>query len=144
MMSPGSGAAVTSIAAFGPIADRAGWSRAWLLRWVRRLSSGDDLGEVDILVDDPAGEIGELHVVAAGVVAQLVERGGQLQAAVLGQDAFGLLDDDAAVEGELKLLVEQFPAVDGPLLQDADRRHVRECLPEGEVWLGKRDRKSVV
>ena len=47
--------------------------------------SCEDLGEVDILVDDPAGEIGELHVVAAGVVAQVVERGGQLQAAVLGR-----------------------------------------------------------
>ena len=73
------------------------------------MSSCDDLGEVDILVDDPAGETGELHVVAAGVVAQLVERGRQLQAAVLGQDTFGLLDDDTAVEGELKLLVEQSP-----------------------------------
>ena len=54
-----------------------------------RLSWSEDLGEIEILVVDAAGEFGELHVVAAGVVAKVLERGGRVQAAVLGRGVAG-------------------------------------------------------
>jgi hypothetical protein len=55
---------------------------------------------------------------------------------VLGEDAFGLFDDDAAGEGGLQLLVEDLAAADGAFLEDADGGDVGEGLAEGEVGGG--------
>jgi len=41
-----------------------------------------------------------------------------------GQDALGLFEDDAAVEGVLELLVDEVPVCGGSVLDEGDRRDV--------------------
>ena len=50
--------------------------------------------------------------------------------AALGDDALGLLDDDAAVEGGLELFGKGFALVNGAGLEKSDGGHVGEGLPE--------------
>jgi hypothetical protein len=92
--------------------------REWLLRLVRPLYCRENLGEVEFFVDDPPGEVGELEVVAAGVMAEPLERHRRGQLAVLRQDTLGLLDDDPAVQRGLQLLVEHLPTADGSVLKN--------------------------
>ena len=75
---------------------------------------------------------------SAGVAAQAVERGGHGELSVLGEDAFGLLDDDAAVECGLELFGDDLSVADGAFLQDADGGDVGQGLAEAEVGVGER------
>ncbi len=64
----------------------------------------------------------------AGVVAQ---RGKGLfhgEAQSLGHHAFGLLDNDAAVERHLELLVHELPLERGAVLENRDRGDIGESL----------------
>ena len=60
-----------------------------------------------------------------------------------GEDPFGLLDQDPAVERGLQLLGEDVAAVDGALLQQADGGDVGEGLPDAQLALVERARVDV-
>src|SRR5437763_422271 len=79
---------------------------------------GEDLGWAEFLLDDASCQVGEPQVMVAGVVAELFERVGRVEPAILCQDTLGLLNDDAVVERGLQLLVEHLAALDRPFLQD--------------------------
>lgn len=53
------------------------------------------------------------------------------------QDTLGLIDDGPAVEGPLEPLGEHLASPDRPLLQDADRGHVRQSLQDPGIGLGE-------
>ena len=56
--------------------------------------------------DGGLGDGGEAEVVVPGVVAQPVERLGQVDAVTFGDDAFGLFDHDPAGQRPGELLVD--------------------------------------
>jgi hypothetical protein len=89
-------------------------------------------------VDDVAGEVGEPLVSVAGVSAQQCEGLVHVQAEALGDPAFGLLDDDLAVECGLELLGEGLGVAHVPFLQQADGGDVGQCLPDAQVGLAER------
>ena len=70
----------------------------------------------------------EFEVVTARVATQGGEGAVHVDAKAYGEHAFGLFDHHSAVEGRLQLFGEHFPAADGPLLEQADRGDVHECL----------------
>jgi hypothetical protein len=57
----------------------------------------------------------------------------QLDALAFGHDPLGLLDDDAAAQGLLKVPGPGLRLGHGALLQDADGGHVRQRLTGGDV-----------
>jgi hypothetical protein len=83
-------------------------------------------------VDEVAGDIGEPLVAIAGVLAQHLEGMVDVDAETLGELAFGLLDDDPAVEGALELLA----GAPVSLLQQPDCGDVGQGLADTEVLLG--------
>ncbi len=88
--------------------------------------------------DDRAGHRGQRLSGAAGVGAH--EGEGRLHArSGLGrQDAFGLLDEDPAVQGGLQLLGERDVVADGALVQQADGGDVGQSLGDGEMVAAER------
>ena len=84
--------------------------------------------------EDVVGEVDEAEVVVAGVVAQRQERLVHVETRPLGHHPLGLLDDDAAVEGVLELLVHDLGLADDPMVQDGDGGDVGQGL--GRVHVG--------
>lgn len=86
--------------------------RAWLARLGGWLLGGwwcggaEKFGGGGAAVDDGGGEFGESVVVVAGVIAEEGEGFVGVDAVAFGKDALGLFDEDAAVEGGLKLVDE--------------------------------------
>jgi hypothetical protein len=70
-----------------------------------RRRGGSEGGDGEGAVDNVVGDVEQAEVVGAGVVAQCRERLFHVEALALGHHAFGLLDDDAAVEGVVQLFV---------------------------------------
>lgn len=67
------------------------------------------------------------------MAAQPLEGLVQADAVALGEDALGLLDEDATIEGVLELLCTLLGPRDLAFLQDAGRGHVGERLRESNV-----------
>src|SRR6266568_2010454 len=84
-------------------------------------------------VDEGLGQIGQAAVAGPGMVSQEGECLIHAQAEALGELAFGLLDDDPAVQRELELLVEGVAMLHAALVQQADGGHVGQGLPEAYV-----------
>jgi hypothetical protein len=91
-------------------------------RWGR--CSGKD----ETAFDHGASDVREELLVGTGVPAQEGERLFHADPVRLRDEALRLFDDDAAVERALELLLRQVRVLERPLLQDADRRDVGECL----------------
>ena len=85
-----------------------------------------------------AGDVGEALVGVPGVVAQQREGLVHVQAEPLGEPALGLLDDDPAVQRGLELLGQGLGAAHVLFLQQADRGHVGQCLPDAQFGLAER------
>jgi membrane protein len=96
----------------------------------RRPEVGSGLG----VGDDRVGDEPELLLAAPAVPAQQVEGGVDVDAVELGDDALGLLDHDAAVQGALQLGGQHLPPADRLLLQQPDGGDVGEGLED--VHLG--------
>ena len=64
----------------------------------------------------------------AGELPDRLERRADVDPAVLGDDALGLLDHGPGVQRQLELLREQGGPGDRPLLHDADRRGISQRL----------------
>ena len=93
-------------------------------------TSGSAEGEVCVGAgNEVAGDVSESLVAIAGVLAQRSEGLVHVEAATLGELAFGLLDDDPAIEGCLELLGAGLAAVHVPLMEQPDGGDVGECLP---------------
>jgi hypothetical protein len=75
-------------------------------------------------VDDIAGQVAEPLLAGTGVCAEQGECLCEVDLAAFGEYAFGLFDDDAAVEGGLQLLGEHLLSAEGAFLQDADGGYV--------------------
>jgi hypothetical protein len=56
----------------------------------------------------------------------------------LGEPAFGLLDDDPAVQCHLELLGEGLGAAHVPFLKQADGGNVRQRLPDAQLGRAER------
>lgn len=71
-------------------------------------------------VDDVAGEVDQAQVVVAGVGAHVVEGGVGVGFVAGGQEAFGLFDDGAGVQGFFELGADGAVLVEGALLEQGD------------------------
>jgi len=67
------------------------------------------------------------------VVAELAEGLSHVQPEPLGELSLGLLDHDPAVQRGLKLLVQDVAAPHAALVQQADRGHVGQRLPDAHI-----------
>jgi hypothetical protein len=83
--------------------------------------------------DEVAGYVREALVGVAAVVAQQSEGLVHVDAEALGEFAFGLLDDDPAVQGGLELLGDGFAAAHVAFLQQADGGDIGEGLAHADV-----------
>ena len=90
--------------------------------------------------DKVAGDLGEPQVAGAGVIAQQLEGLVHVDAQPLGELTLGLLDDDPAGQGGLKLLGDRLAAPHVPLVQQADRGHISQRLADAQVCLAQRPR----
>ena len=79
----------------------------------------------------------ELLVGVAGVGAEGVEGGVQLDAAALGEHALGLLDGDTAVQRTLELLVKQTGFGKAAFLEEADGGDIGKSLTDLDLGLGQ-------
>src|SRR5581483_6329416 len=86
----------------------------WSGWWYRRV------GEVGGVVDDRSCYLGEQSVVVAGVGAHQRECLGEADVLAFGEDAFGLFDQHAAIEGDLELFGDHLAVSQGADLQEAD------------------------
>src|SRR4051794_31929672 len=105
------------------------------LRGRRCLRGGEVLGARD----DRSCEVGELAVVGAGVAAQGGERLVHVDVQPLGEDALGLLDQNAAVQCGLQLNDHGVGLEIGAMLQDGGGGDVGQRLGDpnvGEVETG--------
>ena len=91
-------------------------------------------------IDEVVGDVFQRAAGASGLLAQFHEGLVDGDAEALGEDTFGLFDDDSAVEGLLKLVGERFALGDDVLLEDAERCRVRQGLHEGSVSVTQRPR----
>ena len=80
-----------------------------------------------------ASDVDEPEVVVAGVVAQPRERLLHVEAKPLGQHTFGLLDDDAAVQSIVELLVHDLGLLGSAVLENGDGGDVGESLGGDDV-----------
>ncbi|GGM25795.1 hypothetical protein GCM10010129_82900 [Streptomyces fumigatiscleroticus] len=78
--------------------------------------------EGDGAVDHVAGQVGDAHLVAAGVGAQPLEGGAGIDAVVGGEVALGLVDDAAGGVGLLQLHTHGAVVVQAGLLEQGDGR----------------------
>jgi hypothetical protein len=102
-------------------------------------------GALECLGAERAGEEGsghgaELLVCVAGTGAEEVERGVHLDATALREHALGLLDDDAAVQRALELVVHQTCFANAAFLEEADGGDICERLTDLDPVWGQRGR----
>lgn len=105
------------------------------------LASGSPVCGLEVgegALDDFCRHRAELQMVAAGVVAHQGEGGVESHVRARGEDAFGLLDQEAVVEWALQLLGQDLPGSDGALLQECDGGDVAKRLLEVDVLLAQR------
>src|SRR5882724_9216337 len=92
------------------------WALVGTSRLVAEAVSGVEGGCGQGPVDEMPGDVGEEEVVVAGVVAEAGEGFFHGQGGPFGEDAFGLFDDDAAVEGAGELFVDDLGFAGGAVL----------------------------
>ena len=107
------------------------------------LLRGIEGGRGEGAVDDVVGDVDQPEVVVAGVVAQRGEGLFHVEAGAFGDHALGLLDDDAAVEGVVELLVDDLGLERGAVLEDGDGGDVGEGLGGVDVGLSHLARLGV-
>src|SRR3954454_12061914 len=83
----------------------------------------------DLTPDDGSGDFAELSVVVTGIAPDPVERDLHADAEPLGDDPLRLLDHDPAVQRVLQLIGELCAATRGLLMEDRERRQMRQRLP---------------
>ena len=96
-------------------------------------SGAGDGGRAGRADNDGMGDVAEPLVGTPGVAADDRERLVDADSAGLRHRAFGLFDDDPAVQRAVELFGEDFAAADGPLLQQPDRGDVGERLADLDV-----------
>lgn len=85
-------------------------------------------------------DVGQAHVVVAGIGPQLLKGLPHVEPTLLGQHALGLLDDDAARQCALQLPDELVIAVDGPFLEQTDGGDVGQGLSDVALFVGQGSR----
>jgi hypothetical protein len=78
-------------------------------------------------------DVDEEKIVGAGMAAQPREGLLHVESSPLGNDAFGLLDHDAAVEGVVELLDHDVGLYGGAVLEDGDRGDIGKGLGGDDV-----------
>src|SRR5438477_13035326 len=89
-------------------------------------------------VDDLSGRVAQQAVVRPGVSPQELESGVDADMIALGDNAFGLLDQDARFQRALELGSDDERVVQGAFLENADRRDVGERLRDLLVFGAER------
>ncbi len=111
-------------------------------RRVRRLDSGGRrLVEAKRSFDDLGRDVDEAPVVGAGVGPEHREGLSDIDPIPFGDDTFCLLDDDAAVQGDVQLFVDHLSLDGRVVLQDGNGRDVGEGLGQGDVVRGRATRR---
>jgi hypothetical protein len=114
----------------------------WGTGWGSAQSWYEDLGEVEFLSTMRRASSASLRLWLRAWLCNCWNATAGANPAYWARAPFGLFDDDAAVERDLQLLVEHLPVPDRPLLQDADRRHVRQRPVPGRGPAQEMDRRA--